>query len=108
MTAHDDVPTSLDGPSARRQRRFSEGMEHRPLPPSPSRLGRFSDGLARSPRRASAHHIGSFADGIAHRPDARSARRVGSFGDGLEQGGGDRKIEPRVSRRSTAAERIAA
>jgi hypothetical protein len=109
MTARHDAPTSLDGPSARRQRRFSEGMERSPLAPSWSRLGRFSDGLARSPGMASVKRIGSFADGIAHMPDNRSARCIGSFSDGLKRGGRDGTTEPRVdSQRSTAAERIAA
>jgi hypothetical protein len=109
MTSYHDAPTSLDGPSARRHRRFSEGIERTQLAPPWSRLGRYSDGLGRSPRRAFEKRIGSFADGIAQRPDGRSARRVGSFSDGLQRGGRDGKTEPRVdSQRSTAEERIAA
>jgi hypothetical protein len=109
MTIRHDAPTSLDGLSAGRQRRFSEGMEHTPLAPSRSRLGHFSDGLARSPRMASVKRIGTFADGIAHRPDNRSARRIGRFSDGLERGRRDGKTEPRVdSQLSSTAGRIAA
>jgi hypothetical protein len=107
MTSHDDVPTSLDRPSFRRQHRFSEGMEHMPLAPSSSRLGRFSDGLARSPRGASANHIGSFAGDCAQagralgspcrqlqrraratrrRPENRAARLAAEHRSGADRG----------------------
>jgi hypothetical protein len=109
MTSHNDGPSSPDGPSTSPPRRFSEGMERKPLAPSSSRVGRFSDGLARSPRSGLEERIGSFADGIAHRPNARSARRIGSFSDGLARAGPHSRTVPCLdSPRSSVEGRIAA
>jgi hypothetical protein len=109
MTSHHDASTTLEGPFAPPQRRFSEGVERMPPSPSSSRVGHFSDGLARSPRSASARRIGSFADGLVQRPYDAVARRVGSFSDGSERAGRDRQTPQRVdSPRSTEEGRIAA
>ena len=108
MTSHHNAPTIPDGPFARPQRRFSEGMERMPSA-TLSRVGQFSDGLARSPRSASASRIGSFADGLTQRPYDRSTRRVGSFSDGAERAGRGRQTAQRVdSPRATEEGRIAA
>ena len=109
MTSHHNAPTIPDGPFARPQRRFSEGMERMPPSASSSRVGHFSDGLARSPRSASARRIGSFADGLTQRPYDCAARRVGSFSDGSERDGRGRQTAQRVdSPRGTEEGRIAA
>lgn len=109
MTSHHNAPTIPDGPFARPQRRFSEGMERMPPSASSSRVGHFSDGLARSPQSASASRLGSFADGLTQRPYDRAARRVGSFSNGFERAGRDRQTAQRIdSPRSTEERRMAA
>jgi hypothetical protein len=109
MTSHNDAPVVPDRPCARPPRRFSEGIERRPLAPSSWRVGRYSDGVARSRPTGSARRIGSFADGRVQLPDAAMARRVGSFGDGFERGREERGNVPRFdAQRSNAERRIAA
>jgi hypothetical protein len=109
MTSHQEVPTTSYVPSTPLRRRFSEGIERRPLARSVRRMGRFSDGLTRSLRGAALRRVGSFGDGIAHRPEARSTRRLGSFSDGLATTGAvSGTVQRMESPRSSAEGRIAA
>lgn len=109
MTSHQEGPTTSYVRSTPLRRRFSEGIERKPLTPSARRVGRFSDGLMRSRRDAALKRVGGFADGITHRPEARSARRVGSFSDGLATTRAASGTAPRIdSPRSSAEGRIAA
>jgi hypothetical protein len=66
------VPNTTVSPQPRR---FSEGMELVPTPPSTVRVGRFSDGTVPSVP-VTPDQVGSFADGFSARP---RVLHVGSF-----------------------------
>jgi hypothetical protein len=109
MTSHQEGSITSYLPLTPLRRRFSEGIERKPLTPSARRVGRFSDGLMRSQRGAALKRVGSFADEITHRPEARSARRIGSFSDGLATTGAvSGTVPPNDSPRSSPEGRIAA
>jgi hypothetical protein len=78
-----DPQLALDGRTNRHRRRFSEGLEQWPAPPTSLRVGRFSDGVEHWPRPPVTRRVGSFADGFATHPEQSWERRVGSFADGF-------------------------